>query len=154
MSLSLVEMSRANAALLHCAKVRLLEPTRWQTVWRHSLDPGEQAVSVTTQRLHNAATSALESFITVGTSFNLGEDYPCTGRVLLFRAQRSEGDGSQAGGAWQGSLVSARFCQPSPDLRMQSLRGSMPVSIGAASRDKFCWCTVCIKVMEACMEGA
>ena len=101
--------------------MRLLRPGGWDTVWRHSLDPGEEACSVSTQRLRNAATGALESFVTVGTALNLGEDYPCTGRVLLFRVARAEQGGAtpaQDGAAaadgqddagWQGELVAIRL---------------------------------------------
>ena len=93
------------------AQVRLLQPGRWHTVWRHALDPDETACSLSTQRIRNGATGALEPFVTVGTALNLGEDYPCTGRVLLFRVTRSsEGDvpadGEDAG--WQGELVASR----------------------------------------------
>ena len=101
--------------------MRLLRPGAWDMVWRHSLDPGEEACSVSTQRLRNSVTGALESFVTVGTALNLGEDYPCTGRVLLFRVARSEEGGAAPGqngaavadgqdrATWQGDLVASRF---------------------------------------------
>lgn len=90
--------------------MRLLEPGKWQAVWRHSLDPGEEAVSVSAQRLHNtAAAAASESHITVGTCLNLGEDYPCTGRVLVFKVVASETVyDDRPLGSWHGTLVTSR----------------------------------------------
>ena len=110
--------------------MRVLQPGRWQVVWRHPLDPDERACSLSTQRLRSAVTGALEAFVTVGTALPLGEDYPCTGRVLLFRLGRADG-GAAAGAAdggdsgWRGELVASRcvfvlvICHVSLTISMQ-----------------------------------
>ena len=95
----------------------MLQPGRWQVVWRHVLDPDEAACSLSTQRLRSAATGEQEPFIAVGTALGLGEDYPCTGRVLLFRMGRSAADAAPSATAaaygWTGELVASRqACLP------------------------------------------
>ena len=42
----------------------------------------------------------MEPLLAVGTSEVLGEDSPCTGRVLLFEVRRPEGAGADSG-EWQ-----------------------------------------------------
>lgn len=85
-------------------QLRLLEPGRYQTVCRHMLDPGEEPCSVTAERLRNTTTGAFEPYITVGTCLNMGEDYPCSGRVLLFRVARVDDPSNP----WQATIVHAR----------------------------------------------
>ena len=87
-------------------QVRLLEAGRYQSVGRYALDPGEEPCSVTAESLRNAETGALEPYITVGTALNYGEDYPCSGRVLLFRVTRTSAPGQAD--PWQATLMHAR----------------------------------------------
>lgn len=91
--------------------MRLLEPGRYQTVARHALDPGEEPCSVAADWLRNAQTGALEPYITVGTALNYGEDYPCSGRILLFKVTRTSTSGAEQAdltNSWQLTLVHAR----------------------------------------------
>ena len=169
-----------NLNLSH-AQVRLLRPGAWDTVWRHSLDPGEEACSVSTQRLRNSVTGALESFVTVGTALNLGEDYPCTGRVLLFRVARSEEGGAapghngpaaadgQDGATWQGELVASRLypvvrccssgvCAPWPSAMQmviaEGLKRGVPrmTSVAGIHCSEECEQSVCWGIGEDCLS--
>ncbi|CAL8463354.1 g2888 [Coccomyxa elongata] len=112
------------------AEVRLLEAGCFQTVGRYMLDPGEEPCSVAAERLHNAATGALEPYVIVGTALNYGEDYPCSGRVLLFRVSRSHSTGtSTAEPPWEATLLHASgFSRPVQDLAVMD--GRLVVACG------------------------
>ncbi len=112
-ALQFISMYRADCCIFVLYKVRLLEAGRFQTVGRHMLDPGEEPCSVAAERLHNAATGALEPYVIVGTALDCGEDYPCSGRVLLFRVSRSDSTGtSTAEPPWEATLLHARCRSP------------------------------------------
>ncbi len=85
-------------------------------MWRYELMPGEEATTVAALHLRNQATGATEPLIAVGTSFNVGEDYPCTGRILLFRVEREEGEKGKKAAVgelpkWKAEMIYCR-CGP------------------------------------------
>ena len=81
-------------------QVRLLQPGQWQqTVWREALQQGETPCALTSQLVRNTETDVLQTYLVAGTASLLGEDCPCTGRVILFQITREDGQ-------WQGKL----FC--------------------------------------------
>jgi cleavage and polyadenylation specificity factor subunit 1 len=112
------------SAELH--ELRLLSPGGWGTVWRYALLPGEAALAVEAVRLRDATTGDTVPLLAVGTGFSAGEDYPCSGRVLLFEVRRPAGG---AGGGWGGELVFAREFK-GPVTALCSLEGHLLLSTG------------------------
>ena len=83
-------------------QIRLIAPGQWQqAVWREALQQGETPCSLTSQLVRNTETDAMQTYLVAGTAYLLGEDCPCTGRVILYQVAREEGQ-------WQGKLVCFR----------------------------------------------
>ena len=55
-------------------------------LWQHALHPDELAVCISYVPLQMDDTGPLQHLFAVGTALSLGEDHPCTGRLLLIRA--------------------------------------------------------------------
>ena len=94
-------------------QLRLLSPVKWRkwrTIWHFDLMPAEKAVCIRFLPLLNSQAGTTENLLVIGTAFNFGEDYPCTGRVLLFKLEISQGDPEeeQTGNIWTGKLLFQR----------------------------------------------
>ena len=84
-------------------QIRLTQPGQWQqAVWREALQQGETPCSLTSQPVRNTDTDAMQTYLVAGTAYLLGEDCPCTGRVILYQVTREDG-------RWQGKLVCFRW---------------------------------------------
>ena len=71
-------------------ELRLISPGTWATLWQYSLQPGEFALTVDAVYLRDATTGATMPLLAVGAGFAAGEDYPCSGRVLLFEVKKND----------------------------------------------------------------
>lgn len=49
-----------------------------------------------------------EALVAVGTCQSFGEDYPATGRVLLFQITRKPGSGAEEEEEWDTKMIYAR----------------------------------------------
>ena len=56
--------------------------------WRHALHPDELAACISHVPLQTP--SGTQHVFAVGTALSLGEDHPCTGRLLLIQAELQE----------------------------------------------------------------
>ena len=82
--------------------MRVMQPGLWQQpVWREPLLQGELPCCLAAAQIRDMETEAMQPLIIAGTAFLLGEDCPCTGRVVLFQLTR-------ANGRWQGNVASSR----------------------------------------------
>ena len=72
--------------------VRLVEPGTWATLWQYALLPGEMVLCVESCHLRDETTGSTVPLLAVGVGFAAGEDYPCSGRVLLFEVRRKSMD--------------------------------------------------------------
>ena len=59
--------------------------------------------------LTNTQTGAQQSLVAVGTAQPLGEDYPCTGRILFFEISRGQVESENTLEAWEGKLLYSRY---------------------------------------------
>ena len=83
-------------------QIRVMQPGQWQQpVWREPLLQGELPCCLAAAQIRDMETEAMQPLIIAGTAFPLGEDCPCTGRVVLFQLTR-------ASGRWQGEVASSR----------------------------------------------
>ena len=105
-------------------EVRLFDPFTWKMVWKHGLLPGESGLTVEALHLKDMTTGATVPMIVVGTAFSAGEDYPCSGRVLLFEVKKSE-----ESSAFQGRLVYAREFK-GPVSGLSAVEGYLLLSTG------------------------
>jgi cleavage and polyadenylation specificity factor subunit 1 len=126
-------------------ELRLLAPGSWAALWRHALAPGEAALAVEPVRLRDNATGATVPLIAVGAGFAAGEDYPCSGRVLLFEVRRAAppggpgappprlkpfGGGAAPGAAgWEAELVYSREFK-GPVTAVSTVEGYLLVATG------------------------
>ena len=62
--------------------------------------PAETPLTLQFLTLQNIHVRKLESLLVVGTAFHCGEDYPCTGRLLMFRLHQEEPKEGSAVGDW------------------------------------------------------
>ena len=88
-------------------EVRLLAPGALGALWRRALLPGEAALSLASVQLRDAGTGLTVPLLALGAGLAAGEDYPCGGRVLLFRVTAAA-PGHGAGSGWAGELVAQR----------------------------------------------
>ena len=85
-------------------QIRVMQPGQWQQpVWREPLLQGELPCCLAAAQIRDMETEATQPLIIAGTAFPLGEDCPCTGRVVLFKLTR-------ANGRWQGLCKWASHC--------------------------------------------
>ena len=104
-------------------EVRLVSPTSWKVLWTHQLLPGERSLCVTAVHLKDQTSGATIPMLAVGTSFAAGEDYPCSGRVILVEVGRG------SDGAWAGSIVFHREFK-GPITNISSVDGYLLLSTG------------------------
>eukprot|EP00884_Botryococcus_braunii_P001193 jgi/Botrbrau1/11074/Bobra.0302s0016.1 len=102
------EAGAKQRGVCECAEVRLVQPGNWSTVWRYDLQQEEEATAVGAVHLRKQGTGASQPLVAVGTSFGAGEDYPCTGRILLFEIKRGEKQDGQSEAPWAAEMVYQR----------------------------------------------
>jgi cleavage and polyadenylation specificity factor subunit 1 len=104
-SYALADAAAAAAGTMTQHELRFVQPGTWAALWRYPLLPGESACCVESVHLRDATTGATVPMIAMGTAFGAaGEDYPCSGRVLLFEVVRGSGIDRD----WEGRLAYAR----------------------------------------------
>lgn len=74
--------------------------------------PAETPLAVQFLTLQNIHVRQPESLLVVGTALHYGEDYPCTGRLLLFRLSQQEPTAESSAGIWTGQLLYVRCVLP------------------------------------------
>ena len=99
-SLAGVEGLRTNLSEKH--EIRLVTPSSWSVVWKHNLLPGERGACIQAVHLKEFESQATIPLIAVGTSFSAGEDYPCSGRVILVEVTKDDNH------TWTGRVVYSR----------------------------------------------
>ena len=100
-----------------------MQPGQWQQpVWREPLLQGELPCCLAAAQIRDMETEATQPFIIAGTAFPLGEDCPCTGRVVLFKLTR-------ANGRWQGRVASSR-CGCASAWHQRQSQDTGPVQVG------------------------
>ena len=113
--------------------IRLLQPGTLESVWQHTLEPGEHVQTVRNVQLRNTRTGALQSLLAAGTAFPGGEDTPCRGRALLFDVawrMRSSGAGAGSGQPeWTGRLACVREAKMACTA-LAGLEGHLAIAIG------------------------
>ena len=110
-------------------ELRLIRPFSWNTFWRYPLIPGESACCIESVHLHDNATGSTVPLIAVGTGFAAGgEDYPCSGRVLLFEITRKP-EHNMKESEWDSKLVFSREFK-GPVMGLKALEGNLLLSTG------------------------
>lgn len=112
-------------------EVRLMQPGLWKTIFSYALGPAEDALCVKAMQLKNAKGES-QPLVAVGTSQSFGEDYPATGRVLLFEIIRKAAPSSSAPQAeeeWDTNMIYAREFR-GPVTNLTSLEGYIILTIG------------------------
>jgi len=104
-------------------EVRLVSPTSWKVLWMHQLLPGERSLCVTAVHLKDQTSDATIPMLAIGTSFSAGEDYPCSGRVILVEVVKGND------GAWGGNIVFHREFK-GPITNISSVEGYLLLSTG------------------------
>ncbi|KAK9815325.1 hypothetical protein WJX72_001813 [[Myrmecia] bisecta] len=118
------------------SEIRLVRSGMFSTLWRHALNPGEDALCIKALQLRNFASGETEPLLAVGTACCLGEDYPCLGRLLFLRVARRAGDGAadlDAGDGeadWEARVVYTREFR-GPVVAVDSLEGYLVIAFGA-----------------------
>ena len=93
-----------------------MQPGLWQQpVWREPLLQGELPCCLAAAQIRDMETEAMQPLLIAGTAFLLGEDCPCTGRVVLFQLTR-------ANSRWQGEVASSRCGHDSTWISMPTFR--------------------------------
>lgn len=80
-------------------EVRLIDPILWNTVWKHSLLPGEHVLIIKPVQLTDTTTGNTVPLLAVGAGLLAGEDYPCGGRIILFEITRASSTAPGSGGS-------------------------------------------------------
>lgn len=120
-------------------EVRLVSPRSWKVVWTHQLLPGERSLCVTAVHLRDQTSDATIPLLAVGTSFAAGEDYPCSGRVILIGVSKTDD------GGWGGNIIFHREFK-GPITNISCVEGYLLLSTGnrletcilkSAAPDKF-----------------
>lgn len=120
-SLAGVEGLKNNSSDRH--EVRLVNPNTWRVPWSYQLLPGERGVCVQALHLRDQTSEATIPLIAVGTAFSAGEDYPCSGRVILIEVTKDDKN------AWAGRMVFAREFK-GPITNLTSVEGYLLLSTG------------------------
>lgn len=120
-SLAGVEGSKSNTSDRH--EVRLVNPNTWRVSWNYQLLPGERGICVQALHLRDQTTEATIPMIVVGTAFSAGEDYPCSGRVILIEVTKDDNN------AWAGRMAFAREFK-GPITNITSVEGYLLLSTG------------------------
>lgn len=120
-SLAGVEGVKTNHSERH--EIRLVNPNTWRVPWSYQLLPGEKGVCIQALHLRDQTTEATIPLIAIGTAFSAGEDYPCSGRVILIEVTK---DGSSS---WNGRMVFAREFK-GPVTNISSVEGYLLLSTG------------------------
>jgi cleavage and polyadenylation specificity factor subunit 1 len=118
-------------------EIRLVQPGTWATLWQYALLPGEIALSLDTVHLRDSTTGSTFPLLALGVGFNAGEDYPCSGRVLLFEVQRrsntssttQDNNAKKLGSGWAAELIYAREFK-GPVTGVASMEGNLLISTG------------------------
>lgn len=104
-------------------EVRIISPSTWTVLWSFQLLPGEKGISIQALHLKDQESGATVPMIAVGTSFAAGEDYPCSGRVILIEVTRQENN------AWAGRMTYAREFK-GPVTNVTAVEGYLLLSTG------------------------
>ena len=80
--------------------MQLLKSDSLSASWKFELMPSETPLAVQFLTLQNIHVRKPESLLVVGTALHYGEDYPCTGRLLLFRLQQQDAKAGSTIGDW------------------------------------------------------
>lgn len=86
-----------------------MSPGSWSASWKFELMPAETPLAVQFLNLQNVHVRQPEGLLVVGTALHYGEDYPCTGRLLLFRLVQEEPTAGQSTGAWEAQTAYIRY---------------------------------------------
>lgn len=108
-------------------EIRLVQPGTWATLWQYALLPGEVALAIETVHLRDATTGATVPLLAVGAGFGAGEDYPCSGRVLLFEVRRNSTSGQSP--SWSAEMIFAREFK-GPVTGLATMEGHLLLSTG------------------------
>lgn len=106
-------------------ELRFFNPNSWMTLWEYALLPGEAGLVVEAAHLKDSTSGATVPLVVVGTAFSAGEDYPCSGRVLLFELTKNESSTP----SWNGRLVYAREFK-GPVTGVSTVQGYLLLSTG------------------------
>ncbi len=104
-------------------EVRLVSPRSWKVMWTHQLLPGERSLCVTAVHLKDQTSEATIPLLAIGTSFEAGEDYPCSGRVILIEVSKTDD------GGWGGNVLFHREFK-GPITNISSVEGYLLLSTG------------------------
>lgn len=121
-ALAAMEESKRDISERH--EILLVNPTTWLQTWRFGLLPGETGLAVEAVHLKDASSGATVPMIVVGTAFSAGEDYPCSGRVILVEITKSEETGT-----WNGQIVYSREFK-GPVTALSTVEGYLLLSTG------------------------
>ncbi|WPT15031.1 Cleavage and polyadenylation specificity factor subunit 1 [Picochlorum sp. SENEW3] len=120
-SLAGIEGAKDNHLDRH--EVRIISPSTWTVLWSFPLLPGEKGISIQALHLKDHESGATVPMIAVGTSFAAGEDYPCSGRVILIEVTKQENN------AWAGRMTYAREFK-GPVTNVTAVEGYLLLSTG------------------------
>jgi len=136
-SYALADAAAAAFGGLHSQhELRLVQPGTWATIWQYALLPGEIVLSLDTVHLRDSTTGSTFPLLALGVGFNAGEDYPCSGRVLLFEVHlRNNSSTAQtnntkkSSGGWAAELIFAREFK-GPVTGVATMEGNLLISTG------------------------
>ena len=70
--------------------------------------PAEAPLTAQFLTLQNVHIRQPESLLVVGTALQYGEDYPCTGRLLIFKLQQQEPKEGSTASDWGAQMLYVR----------------------------------------------
>ena len=126
-SYALADAAAKASGTIEQGEVRLVQPGSWNTVWQHALLPGEKALSIAAVHLKDTTTSETIPFIAVGAGFLAGEDYPCSGRLILFKVRKNTNTTNKHG--WIVEVAYSREFK-GPVTSIAEVDGSLVISTG------------------------
>ena len=126
-SYALADATSAAHGTLDQHELRLVQPGTWATIWQYALLPGEVILAIETVHLRDATTGATVPLLAVGIGFAAGEDYPCSGRVILFEVNRTTNEGGQQ--TWVAEMIFGREFK-GPVTGLATMEGHLLLSTG------------------------
>jgi cleavage and polyadenylation specificity factor subunit 1 len=132
-SYALADAAAKASGIMQQGEVRLVQPGSWNTVWQYALLPGEKALSIAAVHLKDTTTSETIPFIAVGAGFLAGEDYPCSGRLILFKVRKNTNTTTTTTTTtkqgWTGEVAYSREFK-GPVTSIAEVDGSLVISTG------------------------
>lgn len=149
-SYALADATAKARGLLVCHRVQLLDPATKTMLSSYSMLPGEGVLAVEALHLKDSTTGSTVPVVVVGVGFaGAGEDYPCSGRVLVFEVSKDQTHGKAL--LWNLNLLYSREFK-GPVTAVSAVDGLLLLATG--NRLETCTLMSMTRKMESGPAGA